>query len=333
MRLVVALGGNALLERGEVPLAEVQRCHVVAGIGALLPILRAHEVVITHGNGPQVGLLALESARDPALPHPYPFDVLDAQTQGMIGYLIQQAVENALPGRPVASVISQTLVSADDPAFNVPTKFVGPTYPEDEARRLASRLGWSIAADGDKWRRVVASPEPRQIVEIDTVRTLLEAGTVVVCAGGGGIPVCRVEDRLVGMEAVVDKDLTASLLASDLGADALVLLTDVAAVEFDYGTEFALAVRRVSPEALRAHRFPAGSMGPKVEAVCRFVDATSNGAYIGRLNEVGRILEGTAGTYVGPGAELVVEPVDSGGVLSGATRPHASSCAERKGSR
>lgn len=308
MRIVVALGGNALLERGETPAAEIQAGHVVAAVEGLKPLLERHDVVITHGNGPQVGLLALESAADPALPHPYPFDVLDAQTQGMIGYLLLQAVENAVPGRAVASLITQTLVSPEDPGFALPTKFVGPTYTEEEARRQAERLGWSIARDGGAWRRVVASPEPTGIVEIDTVAALVASGAIVVCAGGGGIPVCRRPDgSLRGAEAVVDKDLTASLLAVALHADALVLLTDVAAVELDYGTESARAIRRVDPATLRSYRFPAGSMGPKVEAVCRFAEATGRPAMIGRLTDAAALVEGTSGTYVRSGIEPVIE--------------------------
>jgi carbamate kinase len=310
VRLVVALGGNALLERGEVPLAEIQQRHVVAGVAALVPLLEHHDVVLTHGNGPQVGLLALESARDPDLSRPYPFDVLDAQTQGMIGYLIAQAVRNALPERPVACLISQTLVAADDPAFANPTKFVGPAYEAAEATRLAERFGWQVAGDGARWRRVVPSPEPLAIVELPVIRSLLAEGVVVVCAGGGGIPVTFGPDgALHGHEAVVDKDLTSSLLASVLGADALVLLTDVAAVELGFGSTAPLAIRRSSPEALRCHRFPPGSMGPKVDASCRFVEATGNPAVIGRLSDAALLLEGAAGTYVGPGVELVTEPV------------------------
>ena len=217
MRLVVAVGGNALLERGEVPLAEIQEKHVEAAVAALAPLAHDHDMVVTHGNGPQVGLLANESAADPALPHPYPLDVLGAQTQGMIGYFLLQAFENALPGREVVSLVGQTEVAADDPAFEHPTKFVGPVYSEDEGHRIAARRGWQIRPDGTSWRRVVASPEPLAIVELPTIRPLVGDGAVVICAGGGGIPVLRDDDgRLRGAEAVIDKDLSASLLARDL---------------------------------------------------------------------------------------------------------------------
>jgi carbamate kinase len=301
MRLVVALGGNALLERGEAPGAEIQAEHVHTAVECLAPLARDHELVITHGNGPQVGLLALESARDPVLDHPYPFDVLDAQTQGMIGYFLLQAFENALPGREVASLICQTLVAADDPAFENPTKFVGPVYTEDEAESLAHRWGWQVRHDGTSYRRVVASPEPQRLIELPTIHRMLSAGAIVICAGGGGIPVfCGDDGRLQGVEAVVDKDLTASLLARDIGADALMLLTDVAAVEADYGTDHARPIRFANPGELRAQRFPAGSMGPKVEAACRFVESTDGRAMIGGLGRAVELLAGTCGTIVEP---------------------------------
>ena len=262
---------------------------------------RDHDLVITHGNGPQVGLLALESASDPGLPHPYPLDVLGAQTQGMIGYFLLQAFENALPGQEVVSVICQTLVAFDDPAFDIPTKFVGPVYDEAEGQQLSRLRGWQIRRDGAAWRRVVASPEPQAVVEMPTIRMLVVNGAVVICAGGGGIPVCRSGDGLLhGVEAVVDKDLTATVLARELRADALLLLTDVSTVESDFGTTSQHAIRRITPTVLRAQSFPAGSMGPKVEAACRFVEATGNRAAIGRLEDAAELLEGTKGTIVVP---------------------------------
>jgi carbamate kinase len=300
MLVVAALGGNALLERGEVPVAETEEGHVLAAVEALAPLAREHDLVITHGNGPQVGLLALESASDPVLPHPYPFDVLGAQTQGMIGYFLLQAFENALPGRQVVSLICQTLVGADDPAFRLPTKFVGPVYSAGVALDLAETRGWQILPDGRDWRRVVPSPEPRELIELPTIKMLLAEGALVICAGGGGIPVVRDDGRLRGVEAVVDKDLTAALLALELKADALLLLTDVAQVETGYGTEAATPIRRMDPAGLRALGFPAGSMGPKVEAACRFVDATGHRAVIGRLEDAAELLVGTRGTAVEP---------------------------------
>lgn len=299
MRLVVAVGGNALLERGEAPEAEIQTRHALAAVAALAPLAEDHDLVVTHGNGPQVGLLAVESARDPDLDHPFPFDVLGAQTQGMIGYFFLQAFENALPGRQVASLLSQTIVDPDDPAFAAPTKFVGSVYSEAHARALAGRWGWVVRPDGPYWRRVVPSPEPQQIVELPTVRLLLGDGIVVVCEGGGGIPVVRDADgRLHGVEAVIDKDLTASLLAREIDADRLVLLTDVAGVESDFGTGHARLIRRATVAELRAGAFATGSMGPKVEAACRFVEASGRSAVIGRLAEAADVLAGRIGTEV-----------------------------------
>jgi carbamate kinase len=301
VRIVAAVGGNALLERGEPPDAEIQQRHIRIAIDALAPLARSDQLVVTHGNGPQVGLLARESAADLALARPYPLDVLGAQTQGMIGYWLLQGFQNAVPGREIASVITQTLVSATDPAFAAPAKFVGPVYSEAEARRIAAERGWTVKADGEAWRRVVASPFPLRVVETRLIRQLLDADAVVICAGGGGAPVVRNRlGELEGIEAVVDKDSTAGLLAEALDADLLVVLTDVAGVEAGYGTPTARPIRRATPADLRALRFPPGSMGPKVEAVCRFVELTGGTAAIGSLRDVDAILTGKAGTIVTP---------------------------------
>jgi carbamate kinase len=301
MRIVAALGGNALLERGEPPESDIQEAHVVKAGRALAPLAQAHELVITHGNGPQVGLLALESARDPGLSRPYPFDVLGAQTQGMIGYWLMQAVQNALPGRQVACLLSRTVVSPDDPAFASPTKFVGPVYGESQARKLAAAHGWQIRRDGTRWRRVVPSPEPLDLLDLPSAALLLAAGVIVVCAGGGGAPVVRDgAGTLHGVEAVVDKDLTAALLAQAVHADALLLLTDVEAVQDGFGTAQARPIRRATPAGLRARSFPAGSMGPKIEAACRFVEATGKMAAIGQLADAQALLSQEAGTVVTP---------------------------------
>ncbi len=301
MRIVVALGGNALLQRGQTPDAEVQERNVATAVAALAPLAAEHELVLTHGNGPQVGVLALQSASDPHLTTPYPFDVLGAQTQGMIGYWLLQAMQNALPRRQVAAIINQTLVEAHDPAFANPTKFVGEVYDETEAKRLAAERGWTVKPDGDHWRRVVGSPTPKRVVETRLIRLLLESGAIVVCAGGGGVPVVRNEQGLLdGVEAVVDKDLTSSVLAEALDADALLVLTDVAHVSRDFGTDHAEPIHRASAVGLRREEFPAGSMGPKVEAVCRFVEVTGNMAAIGRLEDAEAILHGDAGTIVTP---------------------------------
>jgi len=319
MKVIVALGGNALVERGEPPDSDIQESHIARAAAALTPLLRDHDLIITHGNGPQVGMLALESGRDPSLAHPYPFDVLGAQTQGMIGYWLVQALDRAAASdaerrgvlehgdahgaKPAVCLVCRTLVKADDPAFAEPAKFVGPVYDQATASRLAARHGWEVRRDGQAWRRVVPSPEPAALVELDTIRLLAGHGFTVVCAGGGGVPVVSDgEGGLRGVEAVVDKDLTAALLAEEVGADALLLLTDVPAVLDGYGTGHARPIGQVTPAQLRrrlqAGVFPAGSMGPKVEAACRFATATRGLAAIGRLDDARALLEGRAGTTV-----------------------------------
>ncbi len=299
MRLVVALGGNALLQRGEKPDAEIQEHHIAQAVDVLAPLCRDHDVVLTHGNGPQVGLLAVESGADTALSRAYPLDSLGAQTQGMIGYWLAQALDNAIPERTFAALVCQTVVDANDSAFVEPSKFVGQVYTEAAAATLAAKWHWSVKADGANWRRVVPSPRPQEIVELPILEHLLASGSGVICCGGGGIPVVRDErGALRGVEAVVDKDRTACLLATSLGADALLILTDVEAVELDYGTAAARPIRRATATELRALSFPEGSMGPKIEAACDFVDATDGLAAIGRLADAPAILEGSAGTTV-----------------------------------
>jgi carbamate kinase len=299
VRVVGALGGNALLERGETPDASIQQHHILRAVEALAPLSRAHDLVITHGNGPQVGLLALESDQDPVLTRAYPLDVLGAQTQGMIGYWLAQALHNAVPTRAFAALVCQTVVRVDDPALAQPSKFVGQVYDQARAEKLAQERGWDIRRDGSAWRRVVPSPVPHEIVELAVIQRLLDGGTGVICAGGGGIPVVRGTDgRLHGIEAVIDKDRTAALLAELLGADALLLLTDVAAVEVGYGTPSARAIHHTSVAELRGYEFPAGSMGPKVEAACDFVQATGNMAAIGKLEDTPALLLGSTGTII-----------------------------------
>lgn len=298
---MVALGGNALLRRGQKPDAAVQESNVATAVAALAPLAADHELVITHGNGPQVGVLALQSASDPNLTTPYPFDVLGAQTQGMIGYWLLQSMQNALPRRQVAAIINQTLVEAGDPAFADPSKFVGEVYDEEKAHRLAAGRGWTVKQDGDSWRRVVSSPTPIRVVETRLIRLLLDSGAVVVCAGGGGVPVIRNEaGRLEGVEAVVDKDLATSVLAEALDADVLMVLTDVPHVMRGFGTDRSEPILRASAVALRREEFAAGSMGPKVEAICRFVEVTGGMAAIGRFEDVSQILAAEAGTIVTP---------------------------------
>ena len=300
--LVVALGGHALLKRGEPPDVGRQRANVEVASDVLAAVARDHRLVITHGNGPQVGVLALQSE---ASATPSPLDVLGAETEGMIGYLVEQALGNRLPGRSVATLLTQVIVDATDPAFARPTKPIGPIYPEDEARQLASERGWAVARDGTSYRRVVASPEPLDIVELRTIRLLLDAGVTVVCAGGGGVPVVTDSaGHLHGVEAVIDKDLSAALLAQRLDAAMLVMLTDVDAVVDGWGTAVAVPLRTIDSAALRGMTFAPGSMGPKVEAACRFVEATGAAAAIGSLADAANVVRGDAGT-------LVVRPGDA----------------------
>lgn len=293
-----------MLRRGQKPDADAQQANVRVAVDALAPVAGDHELVVTHGNGPQVGVLALQSASDPSLTTPYPFDVLGAQTQGMIGYWLLQAMQNELPGRQVAAIINQTLVASNDPAFEDPTKFVGEVYAQEEAERLAAQRGWVVKQDGEGWRRVVGSPRPQRVVETRLIRLLLESGAVVVCAGGGGVPVVRDEvGELRGVEAVVDKDLTSAVLAEALDADMLMVLTDVPNVMRNFGKPDAEPVYRETPGGMRALDVPAGSMGPKVDAVCRFVELTGGVAAIGRLEDVADILSGEAGTIITPNGE------------------------------
>jgi carbamate kinase len=298
VRVVVALGGNALLRRGEKPDSAVQIEHVARAAPALAALAGEHELVLLHGNGPQVGMLALESAGDVTLSRPYPFSELVAETQGLIGYWLQQALANAGLARPVVALVTQTVVDAADPVFGAPTKFVGSGYDEQVARDLAGRHGWTVERDGELWRRVVASPLPRRVVEIETARTLLQHGTTVVLAGGGGVPVVQGSGGLTGVDAVVDKDFVAALVATTLGADLLVLLTDVPAVMTDFGTPQQEQIRHVSADNLRATTFAAGSMGPKVLAACQFASDTGGRAAIGSLADAADVIAGSAGTQV-----------------------------------
>jgi len=299
--VVVALGGNALLKRGEAMSAENQRRNVRLAAEMLAPVAVQHQLVIGHGNGPQVGLLALQGAAYQQV-ETYPLDVLGAQTEGMIGYMIEQELGNLVPfHRPLATLLTMVEVDPNDPAFANPTKFIGPVYPKPEADRLAAERGWIFKLDGEHWRRVVASPEPKRIFEIRPIRWLLRHGTIVIAAGGGGIPTMYEggdQRRLVGTECVIDKDLASELLAREMRADLFVMLTDAPAVCLDWGTPAQRAIRRASPAALAGYEFAAGSMGPKVAAACRFVTKTGKRAAIGALEDLGRILAGEAGTTV-----------------------------------
>ncbi len=299
MRLVVALGGNALLRRGERPDADRQLGNIQAAARALAPLAQEHELILCHGNGPQVGLLALESAADRTLSRPYPLDVLGAQTQGMIGYWLAQCLRNAGVTKPVVGLVTQTLVDADDTSFTSPSKFIGPVYDEWTAHELSRRHGWPVRADGPHWRRVVASPEPTGIVEVEIIELLVRAQIVVVCGGGGGAPVVRdAAGRLAGVDGVVDKDLTTASLAITTHADRLLLLTDVPGIMRDFGTPHAVRIPQLDLAHVAELALPAGSMGPKLEGCRRFVEATGRPAGIGALEDAAAILAGTAGTLV-----------------------------------
>lgn len=304
MRIVIALGGNALLKRGEPMTAEVQRANVSVAARMIAPLAGDHELVVTHGNGPQVGLLALQAAC--YLPvEPYPLDLLDAQTEGMIGYMIEQELASNLPAsQPCATILTMVEVDPDDPAFLHPTKFVGPVYGEGEKEQVSREKGWTFGKDGDAWRRVVPSPLPGRIVEIQPIRWLLSHGAIVICAGGGGIPVITTPGKgrvLEGVEAVIDKDRASALLAEELGADLLVMATDVEGVFLDWNTPSARLIHATTPARLREHRFAAGSMGPKVEAACSFVDGAGGRAAIGALSDIQGLVSGGAGTQVTAG--------------------------------
>ena len=304
MRVVVALGGNALLRRGEPMTAAAQRANIRAAAPGLREISERHQLVLSHGNGPQVGLLAAQSSAYTES-EPYPLDVLGAQTEGMIGYLLEQELRNVLPRTvPLATLLTMVEVDPRDPAFAAPTKFIGAVHSAQDARRLAAQTGWTFRPDGTHWRRVVPSPEPHAIRDVRPIRWLLEHDTVVICAGGGGIPIVPPVDgsstATTGVEAVVDKDLTSELLARAVEADLLVLATDVDGVYTDWGTPAQRRLGRVGTKNLLGLPVPAGSMGPKVEAAIRFVERTGNRAAIGALTDVARIVEGVAGTQVVP---------------------------------
>jgi len=300
--VVIALGGNALLQRGEPVSAEIQRKNVRTAGASIAEVAREHHVVLTHGNGPQVGLLALQEASYSDI-FQNPLDVLGAETEGMIGYLLEQELSNRLPGREILTLLTRVEVDSSDPAFQNPTKPIGPLFEPEEARRIADRLGWSLAPDGDKLRRVVPSPLPKEIIPAKIFRRLLVRGVLVICAGGGGIPVIWDEENgWQGVEAVIDKDRTASLLAQEVGAHALILLTDVPNVQVGFGTPDARPIDRTSASELRAlaHEFPAGSMGPKITAAVEFVEATGGFAAIGSLSDAPAIVRQEAGTIVVP---------------------------------
>ncbi len=297
MRIVIALGGNALLRRGEDMTAENQRKNIQNAVSSLAPIVEHNELVISHGNGPQVGLLSLQSAAYKEVEE-YPLDILGAQTQGMIGYMIEQELGNILPIEvPIASILTMVEVDPDDPAFNNPTKPIGPIYSKEEAETLKNNKGWTIKKDGEYWRRVVASPIPHRIFELRPIHWLLENNAVVICAGGGGIPtIYNKEGNLEGVEVVIDKDRASSLLAFELEADVLIMATDTDGVYLNWGTETEKIISKTTPEEIRKYEFDTGSMGPKVEAACSFIERSGQRAVIGSLTDIEGMVNGTAGT-------------------------------------
>ena len=287
------------MRRGEPLTAENQRRNVRAAAKALAPIAWEHQLIITHGNGPQVGLLALQGVVSQTR-GVFPLDILDAETEGMIGYLIEQELSNLLPSvRRCATLLTQIEVDPEDPAFAHPTKPIGPVYTKGEAQRLAQQRGWSLVPDGDFFRRAVPSPSPKRILELAVIELLVSQGVIVICAGGGGIPVvCRPDGSLAGIEAVIDKDMASSLLACALKADAFLLLTDVDGVYSDWGQPEARRLLRLCPERAGDYAFAPGSMAPKVKAACGYVERTGGMAGIGALKDAGAILRGTAGTRI-----------------------------------
>lgn len=300
MRIVVALGGNALLRRGESLTIAVQRKNARIAANSLAEVARDHHIVVAHGNGPQVGLLALQTVAYKEA-EPSPLDVLNAQTEGMIGYLIEQELMNALPtDTRFGTLLTMIEVDPSDPAFDNPTKPIGPIYSAEEARRIGDEMGWRFVEEAPgRWRRVVPSPLPRHILESATIRYMVDAEIVVICAGGGGIPTRRSQDgSFTGVEAVIDKDRAAGLLATEVSADALLMLTDVEAVFHDWGTPNQKPIRRATPDELDSKQFAPGTMGPKVEAACAFVRTTGAIAGIGRLEDARAILDGMAGTLI-----------------------------------
>ncbi|MCF5872291.1 carbamate kinase [Aeromonas veronii] len=295
--VVVALGGNALLRRGEPLEADIQRKNIATAAKTIALIAQEYNVVLVHGNGPQVGLLALQNSAYTKV-SPYPLDVLGAESQGMIGYMLIQELKNLMPSRNVTALLTQVQVDPKDPAFANPTKFIGPVYEEAEARTLAEEKHWVVKADGKFFRRVVPSPLPQRIVEGDAIETLIAQGHLIICTGGGGIPVTWDGQSLTGIEAVIDKDMSAAYLAKQIKADALLILTDADAVYLDWGKSTQRPLRVTSPDELAGVKFDAGSMGPKVEASCEFVKATGGMVGIGALDDGLAILKGEAGTNI-----------------------------------
>lgn len=298
MLIVIALGGNALLKRGEKMDASVMENNVKKAVIALAPLAKDNQLLITHGNGPQIGLLAMQSAAY-AGAAPYPMDVLGAETEGMIGYLIARELHNQLPGKNIVTLLTQTIVHTGGAAYDSPTKFVGPVFSQQQAKQIEMERHWTFKPDGDHFRRVVPSPEPCSILEMPVIRQLVQSNVIVVCAGGGGIPVAHDQHgKLHGVEAVVDKDLASAWLAMELQADVLMMLTDVEGVYANWGTPQQHLLENVTVAELEQYQFPEGSMAPKIEAACRLVCCDGAMAFIGKLEDAGKLLDHKAGTCI-----------------------------------
>lgn len=307
MRIVIALGGNALLRRTEPLEEQIQRKNVAQACRVIAQVAGEHEVIITHGNGPQVGLLALQNDAYKAV-SPYHLDVLGAETEGMIGYMLSQELKNCIPKKNVVAMLTQTLVNSDDPAFKHPTKFVGPVYTKEQAEELVQQKGWVVKADGDYFRRVVPSPQPQRIIEVPIINYLLKMeDLIIICAGGGGVPVTFDKNKkLKGLEAVVDKDQTSNVLALAIKADALIMLTDVAGVETHFGMPNSKKIKEATPEQLKAYAFAKGSMGPKVRSAISFVKSGGKFSAIGALDDLVKIIPGELGTRIVSNSERIL---------------------------
>ncbi len=295
--IVVAVGGNALLQRGEVMSCDNQKKSIAQTANSLAELSKDYRLVVVHGNGPQVGLLSLQNNAYKDCP-PYPFDVLGAETQGMIGYLIQQGLNAAIQDRFTTTILTRIVIDENDPAIADPTKFIGPVYTEEQAKQLAEANQWVVKPDGAYWRRVVPSPSPKEVLEIKAIKDLLENEHLIICGGGGGAPVIEKDGAYVGFEAVIDKDMTAALIAEEIGAEHLLILTDGSHVCLDWGTPKEEKLENVSVEQLKKYTFPAGSMGPKVDACCLFVEKTKQHGHIGDLSSALEIIEGKTGTHI-----------------------------------
>ncbi len=295
--IVVAVGGNALLQRGEVMSCDNQKKSIAQTANSLAELSKDYRLVVVHGNGPQVGLLSLQNNAYKDCP-PYPFDVLGAETQGMIGYLIQQGLNAAIQDRFTTTILTRIVIDENDPAIADPTKFIGPVYTEEQAKQLAEANQWVVKPDGAYWRRVVPSPSPKEVLEIKAIKDLLENEHLIICGGGGGAPVIEKDGAYVGFEAVIDKDMTAALIAEEIGAEHLLILTDGSHVCLDWGTPKEEKLENVSVEQMKKYTFPAGSMGPKVDACCLFVEKTKQHGHIGDLSSALAIIEGKTGTHI-----------------------------------